>query len=59
MDINRTILNFNFFDIKEKKNALRVYTETTLNGDFNPKSAIISKNTNTKKNIFRFLLTTS
>jgi hypothetical protein len=26
--------------------------ETTLNGDFNPKSAIISKNTNTKKKIF-------
>jgi hypothetical protein len=26
--------------------------ETTLNRDFNPKSAIISKNTNTKKKIF-------
>ena len=34
--------------------------ETTLNGDFNPKSAIISKNTNMKKKkFFRFLLTTS
>jgi len=26
--------------------------ETALNGDFSPKSAIISKNTNTKKKIF-------
>ena len=26
--------------------------ETTLNGDFNPKSVIISKNTNTKKKFF-------
>ncbi len=26
--------------------------ETTLNGDFNPKSGIISKNTNTKKKNF-------
>ncbi len=26
--------------------------ETTLNGDFNPKSAIISKNANTKKIFF-------
>ncbi len=26
--------------------------ETTLNSDFNPKSVIISKNTNTKKKIF-------
>jgi hypothetical protein len=25
------------------------------NGDFNPKSAIISKNTNTKKKIFKIL----
>ncbi len=48
MDINRTISNFNFFD-----------TETTLNGNFNPKSAIISINTYKKKKIFRFLLTTS
>ena len=31
---------------------LSAYTETTLNGDFNPKSAIISKNTNTKKKYF-------
>ncbi len=28
---------------------LSAYTETTLNGDFIPKSAIISINTNTKK----------
>ncbi len=28
---------------------LSAYMETTLNGDFNPKSVIISKNTNTKK----------
>jgi hypothetical protein len=28
---------------------LSAYTETTLNGDFNPKSVIISKKTNTKK----------
>ncbi len=28
---------------------LSVYTETTLNRDFNPKSAIVSINTNTKK----------
>ncbi len=48
MDINRTISNFNFFDIF--KTLLSVYMETTLNGDFNPKSAIISINTNT--NIF-------
>ncbi len=27
---------------------LSAYTETALNGDFNPKSAIISKSTNTK-----------
>ena len=47
MDINRKIYNFNFFDI-----LLSAYTETTLNGDFNPKSAIISKNTNTKKKYF-------
>jgi hypothetical protein len=51
MDINRTIFNFNFF-ISKKKKLLSAYTETTLNGDFNPKSAIISKNTNTKKKIF-------
>jgi len=31
---------------------LSAYTEITLNGDFNPKSAIISKNTNTKINFF-------
>jgi hypothetical protein len=41
MDINRTIFNFNFFDILKKK-LLSPYMETTLNGDFNPKSAIIS-----------------
>ncbi len=33
--------------------------DTTLNGDFNPKSAIVSKNTNTKFFLFLFLLTTS
>jgi hypothetical protein len=33
-----------------------VYTETTLNRDFNPKSAIISKNSNTK-NFFLKILT--
>ncbi len=49
MDINRTISNFNF--LISKKKLLSAYTETTLNGDFNPKSAIISKNTNTKKKI--------
>jgi hypothetical protein len=47
MDINRTISNFNFFDIQKK--LLSAYRETTLKGDFNPKSAIISVNTNTKK----------
>ncbi len=31
---------------------LSAYMETVLNGDFSPKSAIISKNTNTKKKIF-------
>ncbi len=31
---------------------LSAYTETALNGDFRPKSAIISKNTNTKKKKF-------
>jgi hypothetical protein len=31
------------------RKLLSAYTETTLNRDFNPKSAIISKNTNTKK----------
>jgi hypothetical protein len=29
--------------------------ETTLNGDFNPKSVIISVNTNTKKKLFEIL----
>ncbi len=47
MDINRTIFNFNFFDIYKK--LLCAYMETTLNGDFNPKSAIFSKNTIMKK----------
>ncbi len=51
MDINRTIFNFNFFDIQTKK-LLSAYTETALNGDFSPNSAIISKNTNTKKIFF-------
>ncbi len=51
MDINRTISDFIFL-ISKKKTALRVYR---LNGDFNPKSAIISKNTNKKKFFFRFL----
>jgi hypothetical protein len=37
--------------ISKKKKLLSAYIETTLNGDFNPKSAIISKNTNTKKKI--------
>jgi hypothetical protein len=50
MDINRTISNLNFFDIVKK--LLSAYTEITLNGDFNPKSAIISKNTNMKKKNF-------
>jgi hypothetical protein len=31
---------------------LSAYTEATRNGDFNPKSAIISKNTNKKNIIF-------
>jgi hypothetical protein len=31
---------------------LSAYTETALNADFSPKSAIISKNTNTKKKFF-------
>ncbi len=57
MDINRTISNLNFFDIWKK--LLSAYIETMLNSDFNPKSAIISINTNTEKNFFRFLLTTS
>ncbi len=35
-----------------KKKLLSAYMETTLNGDFHPKSAIISKNTKTKKNFF-------
>ncbi len=56
MDINRTMSNLNFF-ISEK--LLSAYMETMLNGDFNPKSAIISINTNTGKNFLRFLLTTS
>ncbi len=38
------------FLISNKKKLLSAYTETTLNGDFNPKSVIISKNTNTEKN---------
>jgi hypothetical protein len=54
MDINRIISNLNFFDI-EKKLLWPAYTETTLNGDFNPKSAIISINTNTK--FFFYILT--
>ncbi len=29
-----------------------MYTGTTLNGDFNPKSVIISINTNMKNNFF-------
>ncbi len=37
------------FLISKKQKQLSTYKETTLNGDFNPKSAIISKNTNTKK----------
>jgi hypothetical protein len=40
MDINRTISN---------KKLLSVYMETTLNGDFNPKSVIISIHINMKK----------
>jgi hypothetical protein len=51
MDVNRTFFNLNFFDIYTKK-LLSAYTETALNGDFSPKSAIISKKTNTKKNFF-------
>ncbi len=50
MDINRTIFNFNFFYIKKK--LLSAYTETALNGDFSPKSAIISKKTNKEKFFF-------
>jgi hypothetical protein len=34
---------------------LSAYTETTLNSDFKPKSAIISINTNTKKKNFLIL----
>ncbi len=49
MDINRTISNLKFFD---KKKLLSASTETTLNGDFNPKSAIISINTNMKFFLF-------
>ncbi len=45
MDINRTISYLNFLISKEKK-LLSAYTETTPNADFNPKSAIISVNTN-------------
>jgi hypothetical protein len=41
MDINRTSSNLIFL--------FSSYMETTLNGDFNPKSAIISINTNKKK----------
>ncbi len=51
MDINRTIFNLIFLISKNKK-LPSVYMETTLNGDFNPKSAIISKNTNMKKKKF-------
>jgi hypothetical protein len=40
------------FLISKKIKLLSVYTETTLNGDFDPKSAIISKNTNMKKKFF-------
>ncbi len=46
MHINRTIFSFNFFISKK---LLSAYMETALNGDFSPKSAIISKNTNTKR----------
>jgi hypothetical protein len=38
--------------ISNKKKLLSAYTETALNGDFSPKSAIFSKNTNTKKFFF-------
>jgi hypothetical protein len=56
MDISKNLKNF----LISKKKLLSAYTETTQNGDFSPKSAIIFKNTNTKKNFFfRFLLTTS
>ncbi len=48
MDINRTICNFNFFFYQKK--LLSAYTETTLNGDFNPKSALSSKILIRKKN---------
>ncbi len=41
--------NFQFLFFWYLRKLLSTYTETTLNGDFNPKSAIISKNTNTKK----------
>ncbi len=41
--------------ISNQKKLLSSYTETALNGDFSPKSAIISKNTNTKKKIFLIL----
>jgi hypothetical protein len=51
MDIN-TVEQFPILIfLISKKKLLSVYTETTLNGDFNPKSAIISINTNTKKKI--------
>ena len=43
------------FLISNKKKLLSAYTETALNGDFSPISAIISKNTNTKKKIFLIL----
>jgi hypothetical protein len=49
MDIIRTISNFNF--LISKKTALRIYRDY-VNGDFNPKSAIISKNINTKEIFF-------
>ncbi len=41
--------------ISKKEKLLSAYTETMLNGDFNPKSAIISKTTNTKKKFFKIL----
>ncbi len=51
MDINRTIFNFNFFDISKNKTALGVDGDCAKRR-FRPKSAIISKNTNTKKKYF-------
>ncbi len=54
MHTNRTIFNFNLIWYLKKK-LLSAYTETALNGDFSPKSAIISKNTKTKKFFFLIL----